>query len=316
MNIRPDNSLYVIDESFIKLTCNVTSLSYLTPSLGLLIERMTFKGQGDSMSKYQYEQLVFPGQVLSDQEQQALVTELRDVAASCFQKTPNYQALSGEKSELDKAVICLARDENGKLMGFCSALFLPVKGRGNVLHLGLTCVHPDSRGQNLTHHLTSKLLLNFIIKKSLFKETWISNCACVLSSLGNVAMYFENLYPSPYGVKIPSIHHLDIARAIDKNHRESIAIKDTAKFNPTRFVFEGSVGGTVFEKDADDGRFHHRDQALTEYYQDLLRFDRGDEALQIGKVSILTFPKYLMRKAAVKMKGMLPKPRKTPTYAN
>lgn len=267
------------------------------------------------MSKYQYEQLMFPGKTLSPDALNLLVLELREVAASCFNKVPSYQALSGKQTELDKAVICLARDEKGRLMGFCSALLLPVEGRGNVLHLGLTCVHPDSRGQNLTHLLTSKLLLNFIIKKSLFKETWISNCACVLSSLGNVAMYFENLYPSPYGVKAPSARHIDIARTIDQNYRESIAIKDSAKFNAERFVFEGSVGGTVFEKDADDGRFHHRDNALTQYYQDLLRFDRGDEALQIGKVSILTFPKYLMRKAAVKMKAMLPKPRK-PNYAN
>jgi predicted GNAT family N-acyltransferase len=274
-----------------------------------------FNSQGDSMSKYQYEQLMFPGKTLSPDSLNLLVLELREVAASCFNQVPNYQALSGNQAELDKAVICLARDEYGRLMGFCSALLLPVEGQGNVLHLGLTCVHPDSRGQNLTHHLTSKLLLNFIIKKSLFKETWISNCACVLSSLGNVAMYFENLYPSPYGVKVPSIRHLKIARAIDKNYRASIAIKDSATFNVSRFVFEGSVGGTVFEKDSNDGRFHHRDSALTEYYQDLLSFERGDEALQIGKVSILTFPKYLMRKASVKVKAMLPKPRK-PNYAN
>ncbi|NVK37789.1 MAG: hypothetical protein HWE18_07680 [Gammaproteobacteria bacterium] len=268
------------------------------------------------MSKYQYEQLMFPGKTLSPDALNLLVLELREVAASCFQQVPVYQALSGKQAELDKAVMCLARNEDGKLMGFCSALLLPVEGHGNVLHLGLTCVHPDSRGQNLTHHLTSKLLLNFIIKKSLFKETWISNCACVLSSLGNVAMYFEKLYPSPYGVKAPSQKHINIAHAIDAHHRESIAINEKATFNVDKFVFEGSVGGTVFEKDSEDERFHHRDNALTEYYQDLLRFERGDEALQIGKVSILTFPKYLMRKGVVRMKALLPKPRKAPNYAN
>lgn len=267
------------------------------------------------MSKYQYEQLMFPGKTLSPDTLNLLVLELRTVAASCFKNVPSYQALSGEQSELDKAVICLARDENGKVMGFCSALLLPIDGGDKVLHLGLTCVHPDARGKNLTHHLTSKLLLNFIVKKSLFKETWISNCACVLSSLGNVAMYFESLYPSPYGVKTPSHRHLNIARAIDQNYRQSIAINDSAQFDAQRFVFEGSVGGTVFEKDAQDGRFHHRDQALTEYYRSLLSFERGDEALQIGKVSLLTFPKYLIRKAAVKMKAMLPKPRK-PNFAS
>lgn len=153
------------------------------------------------MSKCQYEVIFYPGKTLNVKQQETLVAELREVAAACFSEAPNYQALSGEKSELDKAVICLGRDEYGRLLGFCSALSLPVENHKNVLHLGLTCVHPDARGTNMTHHLTSKLMLKYLFKESLLGETWITNCACVLSSLGNVAMYFENLYPSPYGEK-------------------------------------------------------------------------------------------------------------------
>ena len=258
------------------------------------------------MSKCQYEVIFYPGKTLNVKQRETLVAELREVAASCFIETPNYQALSGEKSELDKAVICLGRDEHGRLLGFCSALSLPVENHKNVLHLGLTCVHPDARGTNMTHHLTSKLMLKYLFKESLLGETWITNCACVLSSLGNVAMYFENLYPSPYGEKQPSQKHLDIAKAVDAFHRDSIAINDEAIFNIDSFVFEGSVDGTVFEKDSNDQRFHHRDESLTEFYQALLNFERGDEALQIGKVSLLTFPKYLARKAVARMKATLP----------
>ncbi len=258
------------------------------------------------MSKCQYEVIFYPGKTLTPLQQQTLVEELQQVAASCFSHTPNYQALSGEKSELEKAVLCLGRDENGRLLGFCSALSLPVDGHKNVLHLGLTCVHPDARGTNMTHHLTSKLMLKYLMKESLFSETWITNCACVLSSLGNVAMYFENLYPSPFGPKQATQKHLDIARSVDAYHRQSIAINKRARFNAEKFVFEGSVDGTVFEKDADDQRFHHRDESLTEFYQNLLNFERGDEALQIGKVSLLTFPKYLVRKAAARVKASLP----------
>lgn len=99
---------------------------------------------------------------------------------------------------------------------------------------------------------------------------------------------------------------MDIAKAVDAFHRDSIAINDEAIFNANKFVFEGSVDGTVFEKDSNDQRFHHRDENLTEFYQALLNFERGDEALQIGKVSLLTFPKYLARKAVARMKATLP----------
>ena len=54
------------------------------------------------MSKYQYEQLMFPGKTLSPDALNLLVLELREVAASCFNKVPSYQALSGKQAELDK----------------------------------------------------------------------------------------------------------------------------------------------------------------------------------------------------------------------
>ena len=217
------------------------------------------------MSKYTYEVLFYPGRYMDKTSREKLVEELQTVAAECFCEAPSYQALSGRKEELDRAVICTSRNEEGRLMGFCSALALPVENIGNVLHLGLTCVHPDARGMNLTHHLTSKLLLKYLFKESMFKETWISNCACVLSSLGNVAMYFEELYPSPYGVAKPAQRHMKIADAIDKHYRDSIAINDSAVFNSEKFVFEGSVDGTVFEKDSNDERYHHRDPSMTEF---------------------------------------------------
>lgn len=258
------------------------------------------------MSKCQYEVIFYPGKTLTQTQQAKLVLELREVASACFVDTPDYQALSGQSSELEKAVICLGRDEKGRLLGFCSALSLPVDGHKNVLHLGLTCVHPDARGTNMTHHLTSKLMVKYLVKESFLSELWITNCACVLSSLGNVAMYFENLYPSPYGVKKPSAKHIDIAKSVDAYHRESIAINKSAEFNTEKFVFEGSVDGTVFEKNANDQRFHHRDENLTGFYQELLNFERGDEALQIGKVSLMTYPKYVARKAMARMKASLP----------
>lgn len=268
------------------------------------------------MSQNQYQVLFFPGLTMAPDDLNLLVAELREVASECFHETPLYQALSGKKQELDRAVICLARDKSGRLLGFCSALALPVDDHGDVLHLGLTCVHPDARGLNLTHHLTSKLLLTYLWKKAPLKGTWISNCACVLSSLGNVAMYFEDLYPSPYGVKQPTQTHHHIAQAIDAQFRESIAINEAACFDASQFVFKGSVDGTVFEKDAEDARFHHRDPALTQFYQDLLNFEQGDEALQIGRVSLMTFPKYMIRKGIVKLKALIPKPRKAPHFAN
>ena len=253
------------------------------------------------MSKFTIDTLFYPGKHLSDERLAELTAELREVADSCFDEGPSYQVLTGARKEFDRAVITVARDKKGKLLGFVSALVLPVEEVGSVLHLGLTCVHPRARGLKLTHKLTTKMILTYLLKESPLSETWITNCACVLSSLGNVALYFEDLYPSPF-VSTPTMTHLNIAREVDRRFRAPIAINESATFNINTFVFEGSVGGTVFEKDDKDKRFHHRNKELTQYYRDLLNFERGDEVLQIGKVSLLSYPKYVTKKAWVKTK--------------
>jgi hypothetical protein len=253
----------------------------------------------------QYNTYFYPGKKLEDTELSFLVEEMREVASSCFDELPIYQALTGDRNTLKRVVVTTVRNKKGRLLGFCSAIELPVKDVGNVLHLGLTCVDPNSRGLRLTHKLTSRLLLNYLIKQNLFSKTWVSNCACVLSSLGNVALYFEDVYPSPYGPKLPSQTHKFIAQAIDENYRDDMAVNVGAKFDIEKFIFRASVEGTTFQKDANDKRFHHRNETLTSFYTDLLEFEKGDEALQVGKVSLFTFPMYFLNQVKKKLTRQL-----------
>jgi hypothetical protein len=242
-----------------------------------------------------YQTYFYPGKKLATKELNQLVGELKEVASQCFDELPSYQALTGDREILKRVVLTAARDEAGKMLGFCSSIVLPVPDVGNVLHLGLTCVHPEARGLRLTHKLTSKLLLKYLLVEAPFEETWISNCACVLSSLGNVALYFEDLYPSPNGPVTPSYIHRRIAQKIDESYRADMAVNVGARLDLENFVFRGSVAGTTFEKDPADARFHHRNPKLTKFYSELLDFSKGDEALQVGKVSLFTFPKYMMK---------------------
>lgn len=245
------------------------------------------------MGKITIETIFYPGYTYSDKELNQLTIELKQIAKTCFDEVPQYQALTGERDEFKRVILAMARNERGELLGFCSSLLLEIPVYGNVLHLGLTCVSPKARGKKLTHKLASKLLMQFLLKESPLSSTWISNCACVLSSLGNVALYFEDIYPSPYGVKEPTKDHIKIAKFISQKYRNPIAINHEALFNPTTFVFEGSVKDAVFEKEENDARYYHRNRKLTDFYKDILNFENGDEVLQIGKVSLLTFPKYL-----------------------
>lgn len=257
------------------------------------------------MESFDYEVIVYPGIYYSKKELNQLTEELREVTSKCFDEIPYYQVLTGKRDEFQRAIICTARNKKGKLVGFCSSLALEIDSVGTVLHLGLTCVDPVARGKKLTHKLLSKLLTKYLLMESPLNGVWVTNCACVLSSLGNVALYFEDIYPSPFNKKDPTPMHLKIAEGISKYHRAPIAINYDAQFNAKTFVFEGSVKDAIFAKDENDIRFHHRNQDLTNFYRNHMNFERGDEVLQVGRVSLFTLPKYMFNSSLRKFqKGM------------
>lgn len=232
-----------------------------------------------------------PGRGLEPRARARLVDELRRVGAACLPELPDYQCFQGPEA-LDDKVITVARDRAGRALGFCSAILLDVPGVPAVLHLGLTCVHPDARGRRLTHRLTGRLATQYLLRYRPFGRVWLSNVACVLSSVGNVATSFDAVFPSPF-VDRPSATHRRIAEAIDQRYREAIYIHPDAEFDARRFVFRGSVAGTVFQKSPDDTRYHHREAGLNAFYTALLDLDAGDEVVQVGHFSLATLERYL-----------------------
>lgn len=250
-------------------------------------------------NEYYLEYVYRPGRTYGDRLLGHLVAELRDTGATCFDELPDYQCLRGTRNEMADKVISVAWRRDGKIAGFCSAVLLPVEGVGKVFHMGLTCVRPEDRGSGLTHQLSSKALITYLMRRHPFGRIWVSNCACVLSSLGNIALYFDNVYPSPFRKNGPARTHRLIASAIDLRYRGKMYVMPGARFDMSSFVFRGSVTDTVFQKEETDGKFRHRYQQLNRYYGGLMDFSRGDEVLQVGTVSLLTGLKYALRKRKI-----------------
>jgi hypothetical protein len=246
--------------------------------------------------KYKIQLLSRPGIYLSEEKSSELVRKLRDTAKSCFDEMPDYQVMKGGKEELADKILAVAWDDDGSIAGFCSTIELDVKGVGKVLHLGLTCVRPDCRSGGLTMSLTKKAVLGYILRNRLIGKLWITNCAAVLSSLGSVSLNFEGVYPSPFERPKPTDKHRLIAEAIDKYYRDKIFINDFAYFDNNSFVFRKSVKDTVFQKSADDKRYHHRMEPINKFYRNLMDFDEGDEVLQVGFVTSLTAFVHLARR--------------------
>jgi GNAT superfamily N-acetyltransferase len=227
-------------------------------------------------------------------ELQRFHQEILEVAKTCLDEIPYYQCLTGEVEQYKRLIIAVARDRSGRMIGFCSAYLLAAGEIGDVLHLGLTCVRPDARGGGLTHKLTAKVVVGHLLRTSWLAPVWISNVACVLSSLGNVGLHFEEVYPSPF-LKSPSDEHVAIAKLIDEKYRWELYIDKGATFDEQSFVFRASVKGNMFQKDEQDRRYRHREDWVNRFYASLMDFQNGDEVLQVGKISFLAYPKHLLR---------------------
>lgn len=259
---------------------------------------------------YDIQLLVRPNRKLSEGSFEHLASEVREVAATCFDELPEYQIIRGTRRSYDDKVVAVAWRADGKMAGFCSCLLIQVPEVGEVLHLGLTCVRPEDRGAGLTHKLTRKAVAGTLLRRRPVGRLWVSNCAAVLSSLGNVAMHFHKVYPSPFTTTPPSEKHLKIARLIDREYRDEIFIHPDAHFDADDFVMRGSVAGTVFEKEEGDSRFHHRQNSLNEFYKGLMDFSNGDEVLQIGYASAFAAVRHVVGRKKSRHRKAVPGTRK------
>jgi len=241
---------------------------------------------------FRYEIMFRPGLRWSETERRSRVAQLREVGALCLHPLPQYQLFLGTREELSDNLHIEARGPDSSLAGFCSAVLLDVPGVGEVLHLGLTCVRPEARGAALTHALSWRLVLRYLLQRPPWRRVYVTNVAAVLSSLGNFAVNLVGAYPAPsFRGPVPAAY-LEIARAFDRQYRAKAHIQPQAHWDEAAFVFRGSGRGTAFQKAADDARYHHRDPELTRYYQRRLRFEDGDEMLQVGTISLFHLARY------------------------
>lgn len=250
----------------------------------------------EDISQFEFELYLCPGMHWSPSRRKAFISELRPLASKCLHPLPDYQCLSYDVSALDDKLFIIARrSADSDIVAFTSAVFLPMKTPQqhrdasshsqsfNVFHTGLTCISPDIRRQGMTIELFARI---FIFMTDRHPEGfWLTNLAEVPSSLVSISHYATQVFPSPT-LKTPSTMHLHIAKSISKYYRDALHISPDAVFDENRFVFTGSnPPGSCFRKSRDNRQFHHRNEAVNEFYRNLLGEKEGSEVLQVAYVS-------------------------------
>ncbi|KAK7729221.1 hypothetical protein SLS63_006353 [Diaporthe eres] len=248
------------------------------------IDKMGFTSKTD----YDLEVLDRPGTTQSVEEISRLRSQLCQLGKLCFDPLPDYQVFERSSSTSFHDKIIVLAKQGDELIAFLSAVVLPISGRKDpVVHTGLTVIHPSHRKSGVIHSLFAGLFLHLF---SIYPNgLWLSTLSGIITSLGHIAAYTSNVFPSPqwneaHPTARPSDTHLQIAGEISAKYRQMLLISPEAHFDERAFVFRAQtprLGGRPSADAAKVLKQDHRNLTLTRFYRDLLR-DPGDEVLQVS----------------------------------
>jgi hypothetical protein len=233
-----------------------------------------------------------PGRWLDDASLMRIVEDLRAVArvSQGGKGIPEYGVLLGGREDLANRVITiLYAREGGRPVGFNALAYLnvPLGGRSEtVLHLGLTFVDPAYRRQHLPALLYGVAAFLLLFKKGL-PGFWISSVTQVPAVFGLVADNYIGVYPHYSGHAQQTYQHLELARAIMREHRAVFGVGDSAGFDETRQIITNAYtdGSDVLRKTFAEVPKHRRSE-VNEFCRQALNYERGDDVLQLGRCTL------------------------------
>ena len=241
-----------------------------------------------------------PGRWMPPEEQNRILEELRAlVRRSVPAGTLDYGVLTGDPERWDAAILTLIHDkQTGGLIAFNALSILTCELRGRpqeVIHLGLVMVDSAARARGLSWVLYGLTTMLLFARRRL-RPLWISNVTQVPAVFGMVSESFANVFPSPLPGSRRSFDHLRLARAIMARHRHVFGVGPEAGFDEERFVITDSyTGGSDHLKKSFAEATPHRKPVFNEVCERELDYERGDDFLQLGQVSLQATRGYLLK---------------------
>lgn len=238
-----------------------------------------------------------PGAWLSRRALTALVDDVRTVARATLPDSDlGYGVLGGDKGPLSASVITVLYDrKSGAPIAFNALVWLPVVLRGRsieVLHLGLVMVDPAARNRGMSWLLYGFTCFVLFLRHGA-RPLWISNVTAVPAVFGMVSESFAGVYPSPSRQR-PSFEQVLLARQIMASHRSAFGVGGDASFDERRFVITNSyTGGSDHLKKTFEETAKHRTAVFNDACARELDYQRGDDFLQLGQMSMSSAQAYV-----------------------
>ena len=232
-----------------------------------------------------------PGLRLSPAELTSLVEDLRGVADRCVGAGRlRYGVLSGERERLaDTVLAAVYRRDTGEMVGFNAMLILDftLDGRpARVIHAGLCLVDPDLRSRGLCVALTAApALVSFVRNRC--APLWFTNVTQVPAAAGVFSAALEDVFPAPDRSERPSPAHQHVVREVVARHRAAFGVGNDAVLDEDAFVIRNAyTGGSDWLKKSFAECTKHRDARFNTWCSELLDYERGDDVIQVGRMSV------------------------------
>jgi hypothetical protein len=240
-----------------------------------------------------------PGRWMAAAALDQLVTDLqRVVRAATPAGTLDYGVASGNRERLDSAVVTIVYDRAGAPIAFNALTLLDCELRGRpveVLHLGLVMVDPAHRAGGLSGVLYGLTAFLLFARRRL-RPLWVSNVTQVPAVFGMVSESFEHVYPTADASAQQSYDHLHLARQIMTRHRAVFGVGGEAEYDETRAIIRNSyTGGSDNLKKPFDAAPKHRRDRYNDTCRVALDYDRGDDFLQLGQVTLAAARRFFTR---------------------
>ena len=235
-----------------------------------------------------------PGRWMSQTELAQLQDELASVADRSIDESLSYGVFSRTRSAFRNRVIAVAYDaSNGKPCGFTAMVYLPLRRGGRktelIIHLGLTMIASDSRGNRLQTPLFQRIFRSPIVNQ--FRMSFIiTNIAASPAGIGAVSDYFLDTFPNYHANTQATAFHHEVAAQVLRRDRHEFGCSRAATFDSDTFVVVGSNqpsggGASAFIKTDPVSRY--RNPTCNEFCASVLDFERGDELFQVGRADFI-----------------------------
>jgi hypothetical protein len=232
-----------------------------------------------------------PGRWMEPEKLKRLISDIRQIshAGQDRAEIPEYGVLKGDEEDLKSRVITICYEkESGRPVGFAAQVFLEVPiglSMIEVLHLGLVYVAKDYQKKSMVGLLYILPNILLLLKRG-FRPLWISNVTQVPSVMGVVADYYEDVYPSPFRKVKQSLMQKSLSVGIMKDYRAAFGTGEEATFEQDKQIIRNSyTGGSDNLKKKFEDCPPYRDEKVNSYCKENLDYERGDDFLQIGRLS-------------------------------